>query len=217
MSDCLGGAKRFSVKAEIWQDVELRSGQRVQAGRTVEVQLRRPDRLHTEVRSTRRNRAMYYDGKSLTLVNRAQNFYGSAPVPDSLDKALDAATERFGLALPLEDFLVSNPYKSAMEQVTSGTDLGPVTVLGVPCEHLAFSRGTIDWQIWIQDGPRSVPRKFVITYKDEDGSPQYTAIFSDWDFQTPLPDFVFKYDPPVGASKIDVAEVKAKNEKKEDK
>ena len=217
MSDCLGGAKFFSVKAEIWQDVELRSGQRVQAGRNVEVQVRRPDRLHAEVHSTRRNRAMYYDGKSLTLANRAQNFYGSVPVPDSLDKALDAAAEHFGLAMPLEDFLVSNPYKSAMEQVTAGTDLGPVTVLGVSCEHLAFSRGTIDWQIWIEDGPRSVPRKFVITYKDEEGSPQFTAIFSDWDFQTPLPDFLFKFDPPLGASKIDVAEIKAKNEKKEDK
>src|ERR1051325_11492623 len=33
MSDCLAKAKFFSVKAEIWQDIDLSSGQRVQADR----------------------------------------------------------------------------------------------------------------------------------------------------------------------------------------
>jgi hypothetical protein len=212
MSDYLAQAPYFSVKAEIWQDVQLGSGQRVQAGRTVELQLRRPDRLHAEVRSTRRNRAMYYDGKTFSIFNRAENFYGSADIPGTIDDALDTASEKYGMTMPLEDFLVSDPYKSAVQGLTSGTLLGSVTVLDVPCQHLAFSRGNIDWQLWIEDGPRPVPRKFVITYKDEDGSPQFTAIFSHWDFDTKLPDFVFDFQPPAGASKIDITEVKARNQ-----
>jgi len=51
MGDFLGQAQSFSVNAEIWQDVTLSSGQRVQAGRTVVLQVRRPDRFHAEVRS----------------------------------------------------------------------------------------------------------------------------------------------------------------------
>ena len=212
MSDYLAQAQFFSVSAEIWQDIQLGSGQQVQAGRTVELQVRRPDRFHAEVRSTRRNRALYYDGKTLTILNRAQNFYGSIPAPATLDEALDVASERFGIALPLEDIVVSDPYKSAMSKVTSGIHLGSVTVLGVPCEHLAFSLGTVDWQIWIEDGARPVPRKIVITYKDEEGTPEYTAILSNWDFQTKLPDFVFNFEPPTGASKINVAEIKSENQ-----
>ncbi len=209
MGDYLAQAPFFSVNAEVWQDLQLGSGQRIQAGRTVTLQVRRPDRFHAEVRSPRRNRALYYDGKSITLLNRVRNFYGSIPAPASLDEALDTASDRFGITLPLEDLIVSDPYASAIQKVVSGRDLGPVTVLGVPCEHLAFSQDVIDWQIWIEDGVKPVPRKIVITYKDEDGSPQYTAIFSDWDFQTKLPDFLFTFEPPSGASKVNVAEIKA--------
>lgn len=64
----------------------------------------------------------------------------------------------------------------------------------------------------MEDGPRPVPRKFVTTYKDEPDSPEYTAIFSHWDFMTPLPDSVFKFEPPPGASKIKVKEMRAENQ-----
>jgi hypothetical protein len=134
------------------------------------------------------------------------------PAPGNLDEALDTASEKFGIEIPLEDFIVSDPYKNAMKDATWGKYLGPVTVLGVPCEHLVFTRGPVDWQVWIQDGPRPVPRKFVITYKDEEGSPQFTAILSDWDFETKLPDFVFQFAPSPGMAKIEVQEIKARNQ-----
>jgi hypothetical protein len=208
----LGQAQFFSVNAEVWQDVDLSSGQRVQTDRTITLQVRRPDRLHAEVHSTRRNRELLYDGEALTLFNRAQNFYGTVHTSGSLDEAMDTASERFGIAIPLEDFIRSDPHKDFLEKTVSGSDIGPVTVMGVPCEHLVFSQGDIDWQVWVEDGAVPVPRKFVITYKDEPDSPQFTAIFSNWDFTTKLPDFVFKFEPPAGATKIKVAEMKAENQ-----
>lgn len=215
MGDYLGQAKFFSVNAEVWQDVQLSSGQRAQAGRNIEVQVRRPNRYHSELRSTRHHRELIYDGSALTLLNRAENFYGTILAKGSLDDAMDLACEQFGITMPFEDFIRSDPHKDLLRKVTSGSDIGPVTVMGVPCEHLAFTQDNIDWQVWIQTGPRPVPRKFVITYKDEPDSPQYTAIFSNWDFNTQLPDFVFKFEPPPGASKIDVKEIRAENQPKE--
>lgn len=212
MGDYLGQAQFFSVSAEIWQDVQLSSGQRVQAGRNIQLQVRRPNRLRAEVHSTRRNRELIYDGSTITLFNRVQNFYGTVHASGSLDEAMDIACERFGITMPLEDFLRSDPHKDFLQKATQGTDIGPVTVMGVPCEHLVFSQDNIDWQLWIENGPRPVPRKFVITYKDEPDSPQYTAIFSNWDFETKLPDFVFKFEPPAGASKIKVKEIRAENQ-----
>jgi hypothetical protein len=212
MGDYLAQAQFFSVSAEVWQDIQLGSGQQIQAGRMIDLQVHRPNRFHAEVHSTRHNRGLYYDGKSITLFNRVQNFYGSIPAPATLDEALDVASERFGITMPLEDLIVSDPYQSAMRKVTAGIYLGPVTVLGVPCEHLAFSLGKVDWQIWIEQGAKPVPRKIVITYKDEEGTPEYTAILSNWDFQTKLPDFLFNFDPPVGAAKINVDEIKSKNQ-----
>lgn len=211
MGDYLGQAQFFSVNAEIWQDVQLSSGQRIQSGRTVELRVRRPNRLRAEIQSTRRNRELFYDGDALTLLNRAQNFYGTVRTSGSLDKVMDVASERFGIAIPLEDFIRSDPHKDLLQNVTGGVNLGPVSVLGVPCEHLAFTQTNIDWQIWIENGPKPVPRKFVITYKDEPDSPQFTAIFSNWDFETKLPDFVFKFEPPPGASKIKVKDFNSEN------
>jgi hypothetical protein len=212
MGDYLGQARFFSVHTEVWQDLELSSGQRVQAGRTVDINVRRPNRLHTAVHSSRRNREMFYDGSEITLFNRLENFYGTVKAPGALDEAMDLACERFGMAMPLEDFLRSDPHKDLLQKVASGSDVGPSTVLGTSCEHLAFTQNDIDWQIWIETGPRPVPRKFVITYKDEPNSPQYTAIFSNWDFATELPEFVFKFEPPANASKIRVKEIRAQNE-----
>jgi len=164
MGDYLAQAQFFSVSAEVWQDVQLGSGQQVQASRTIDLQVRRPDRFHTEIRSTRHSRALYYDGKSITLLNRVKNFYGSIPAPATLDEALDAACEHFGIAMPLEDLIVSDPCQSAMCKVTSGIYLGPVTVLGMPCEHLAYSLGNVDWQIGIEKRAKPVPRQIVMTY-----------------------------------------------------
>ncbi len=212
MGDYLGHAEFFSVNAEVWQDMQVSSGQRIQAGRTIELQVHRPNKLRAEVHSPRRNRELVYDGRAITLLNRIQNLYGTIRASGSLDEAMDAASERFGIAMPLEDFIRSDPHKDLTQKTTSGADIGPVTVMGVPCENLAFTQDNIDWQLWIENGARPVPRKFVITYKDEPDSPQYTAIFSNWDFTTQLPDFLFKFEPPAGASKIKVKDMKAENQ-----
>ena len=78
MGDYLGQAKFFS--AEVWQDVQLSSGERVQAGRNVEVQVRRPNRYHSELRSTRHHRELIFDGSAITLLNHAQNI-STVPSP----------------------------------------------------------------------------------------------------------------------------------------
>src|ERR1051326_1337063 len=51
MGEYLGRAKFFSVNAEIWQDIQLSNGQQIQAGRTLKLQVRRPNRLRAEVES----------------------------------------------------------------------------------------------------------------------------------------------------------------------
>src|ERR1041385_1002356 len=96
MGDYLAHAKSFSVSAEVWQDFQLSSGQRIQAGRTIDLQVRRPNRFRAEVHSTRRSRELVYDGSVITLLNRAQNFYGTVRTSGSLDEAMDVASERFG-------------------------------------------------------------------------------------------------------------------------
>jgi len=72
---------------------------------------------------------------------------------------------------------------------------------------LAFTQKEIDWQIWIEEGPRPLPRKLLITYKNEPLSPQYTAILSGWDLQPRLSDSFAEFHPPIGSDEIQFLKV----------
>lgn len=48
------------------------------------------------------------------------------------------------------------------------------------CQHLFFQGKDVDWQIWIEDSPESLPRKLVITEKKQLAAPQFTAVLGDW-------------------------------------
>ena len=200
----LTDAKAFCLKAEVWEDVVLPNGQKIQTTKTVEVQEQRPDRLHVEVHSPLHTRGMWYENKSLVLLDRVKNLYGVMEAPENIDKMIDFVEDRFGIQLPLGDLLVADPYGNCMGLAKTAEYLGTAPVLGVTCHHLAFTGENADWQVWIADGPKPLVHKIVINYKTKVGSPQYTAILSDWDLQSPISDSVFTFVPPDGAAKIDV-------------
>ena len=205
--DKLATAKAYTFKAEVWTDVVVED-HKITTTKTVEAQVRRPDRIHMETRSPRFSRGFWYDGKTFTLLDRPNNLYGSVAVSGTIDQVLDVANDQYGINFPLEDVLVNDPYPSASKALKSGVDLGKITILGTPCHHVAFSTERVDWQLWIQDGPNPLPRKLVITYKQEEGSPQYTAIFSDWNLKSSLSDKTFVFTPPKGAAKIEILPAK---------
>ena len=60
--------------------------------------------------------------------------------------------------------------------------------------------------VWIEAGARPLPRKFVITYKDELSSPQYIAVLTDWNLHPRIADDHFVFHPPAGADEIDFIE-----------
>jgi hypothetical protein len=199
----LTAAKAFSFKAEIWEDA-LVADHKVSTTKTVEFRVRRPDRLQVEIRSPQQSRGFWYEGKSLTLLARKANLYGTVAAPATLDQLIDTANDQYGINFPLEDLLLSNPYASAMAGIKGGVSFGKVTVLGTACTHLAFSGDVVDLQLWIQDGPSPLVRKIVLTYKQEPGAPQYTAILSDWNLAADLSDAAFLFTPPAGSAKIEV-------------
>ena len=201
--DTLSQARALSFKAEIWEDAVV-AGHKVATTKTVETQVRRPDRVRMEVKSAKRSRGFWYDGQSLTLLDRVGNLYGTVPVPASIDQVIDVANDKFGINLPLEDLLVNDPYASATAGIKGGAYFGRVELLGTPCQHIAFSTDRVDWQLWIEDGAKPLPRKLVITYKQEATAPQYTAIFSDWKLKSGLPEKTFVFTPPKGSARIEM-------------
>ena len=64
------------------------------------------------------------------------------------------------------------------------------------CTHLAFRGSEVDWQIWIEDGDKPLPRKFILTSKTVAGEPEFTVLIRSWDMAPKLTNSEFSFTPP---------------------
>ena len=204
MCACLAGARNLSFRVQDTMDELVDFGQKIQFGRVSKIALRRPDRLAVEVDGDLIDEQAWYDGRTVTLLDKRENSYGVIEVPDNIDAMLDYLAQQFGVAMPLADLIFSDPYQTAVPAIRNGVYVGLHRVNDVPCHHLAFRQDTVDWQLWVDAGQQPVPRKLVITYKAMPGQPQYTAVFSDWNLSASLPDELFAFKPPTGAAKVEL-------------
>src|SRR5271166_2038453 len=209
MSDYIGSAEQFTFHADISFDHVLPSGQKLQFAATEDVVLQRPSGLYIEWQSDLGNRQFWYDGKSITLHDPASRFYATTAAAPDIDTMLDNLVPQIDFAPPLADFLYHAPYRSVRGKLQYGIYLGVNDVDGRSCHTLAFVEKDIDWQIWIDTGPQPTPCKLIITYKTQPGQPQFTAMFTDWDFAPRIAEPVFTPDLPPGTEKIPFAPVVA--------
>jgi hypothetical protein len=204
MGQTLASAKAFSFEVNDSVDQIMDNGQKIQFDKTVKVLVRHPNALAATTSGDLEDMQYTYDGKKLALLNRKQNCYAVQDVPDTIDAMFDFMAQKFGLTAPLSDLMFADPYQTLIARVRSGSYLGLHQVNGVKCHHLAFRQDVIDWQIWIEDSDRPVPRKVVITYKEQPGHPQFTAIIDKWDLSASAPDSAFAFSPPSGAKPVDL-------------
>jgi len=204
MSERLARAGELALEAEeVYDEVPDHSPRR-QLTDLRRVAMRRPDRLVGDTSGDAMNRTFWYDGKVFSALDKEQNVWASGAVPPTVDKALDWVFDQTGTVIPLGDFLYADVYARLMGDVQRGVYLGIHEAAGVPCHHLSFEQATIDWQIWIDAGREPLPRKLVITYKTEDEVPQYSVTIRKWNLQAKLPDTLFAFSPPEGATRVEV-------------
>jgi len=162
MGEFLAKLPHFAFEAEETFD-EVPDGQlRRQLTNVRRVALERPNHLAADATGDTLNRASWYDGRTVTVLDKAHNVYATIEVPATIDATFDKLSDDYGVVLPLVDLLYSDPYGVLMEGVTYGRYLGIHQAAGVACHHLAFSQATIEWQIWIdaggQRGPAAAPQ-----------------------------------------------------------
>jgi hypothetical protein len=209
MGALLAGAQSFTFSSHSTIDHVLDSGQTVQVARNQRVVVRRPNGVAAVVEGDLEDLSFSYDGKRVTVVNPRNNSYATTDAPATIDATFDMLAEKFGLVIPLADLLFADPYKTLIANARSGQHVGTGYVFGTKCDHLAFRQTGVDWQVWIEQGPRPVPRKVVITYKEAPARPQYTAYLSDWDLNAPAKDDSFAAKIPEGAKRVEFGPVSA--------
>ena len=207
MSNLLGKTKSFSFRAVGYMDEVAETGQLVQISRESDVSVTRPSKLFVETEGDDVSRSAWYDRGKLTVLDKEQNEYTVIGVPKTIEAMLDFIIDEYGLTLPLADLLFSNPYKTLTSNVQLGSYIGLGQVGDHSCHHLLFEQELIDWQIWIDAGQSPVPRKFVITYKQEPGQPGYSVTMEKWDFKPTFANDLFEPDPPDDATEVQMNEL----------
>jgi hypothetical protein len=215
MGDYLKSADSFTFHAESSYDAIDRNGQKIRYGGTTDVAIHRPDRFRSKFIGDERQTQTFYDGKTVTIYNPVVNMYAITDVPPDIDSAIDKIFDKYGFSVPLADIVYADPYNILIADVIEGRWVGRHSIAGVPCNHLAFVQESIDWQIWIEDGTRPVPRQVLITYKDEPGWPQYLARLKSWDFQPQFSNDHFQFQSPAGSDEMEflvTSEMEVNNE-----
>jgi hypothetical protein len=206
MSAYLRTLKTFKVNFKLFKDEVLLSGQKIMIDGTSELTVQKPDRFYasTKMEEAHRDQQYYYDGKTFTIYGNTNKLYATFAAPGTIGELLDVAEERYNIGLPFTDLFIWGTDKADPSAIKSAIYIGPTQINDVTCDHYAFQNEDIDWQLWIQQGATPLPRRLVITTKEEEGQPQYISVM-DWKLSPKINNKLFTFVPPKDAHKIDFA------------
>jgi hypothetical protein len=212
MSDYLASQKFVSFGYDANFEVVTKEGQKLLLASSGTIDLSRPDKLRATRSGGFADVDMIFDGKTLTLLGKNANAYTQSDIPGSIDNLVDELREKLNRPIPGADLLSSNVYDQLMPEVIAGKDLGSGVIGGTECDHLAFRTRDTDWQIWIAQGARPYPCRYVITSKDVNQAPQYSIQIKDWKSGTEVSAANFGFTNTTNAKKVDVNDLADGNE-----
>ena len=202
-TEYLSSLKQFRVEADTTIEAVLPAGQKLQFGHRVAVTVQRPDKLRVDRVGELISQVFYYDGKSLSVNLPDDKYYATVPAPPTIEPMLDFARDRLDVIAPGADFVYKNAFERLTAGLTSAVIVGTGVIGGVRCTHIAFRNPEVDWQIWIQEGDKPLPRKFIVTSKRMPESPQFVVVMSKWDAAPKLTDAMFRFAPPKDSRQIE--------------
>jgi len=205
--EALASASAFSFHAEILFDEVLPPDVKVQFAGAMDYAVQRPDELAIEFHSDLGAKRLWYSGGNLTILDLPHMVYSSVAVPSTIDGMLTKVAEDHNVTIPLGDFAASDPCLLIHQQATYGGYIGINDVNGVDCDHIALSSPKADFQLWLDRSGKPIPRKVVINYRTDPGSPEYIAVLSNWKFPNKIPANHFRANLPRQAKRIEILKV----------
>ena len=204
-------AEQSSFQARTIRVYANPNGEPLHIFHTLKITMHRPNRLLVEVTGDDGSNKLVFDGKTAIIYSAAQNKYASLTVPEgTIEGMLKEAVGRLGVDFPLADLLTEAPNKAFLTGVTSGRVVNTVTIDGTPYDHLFFSQPPgIELELWLSKNEQSLPCRLIVTYRSLPGTPNFIAEFSDWNLNIGSSDADFAFQPPAGATQVELKPVAA--------
>ena len=207
MSNSLAAAKAFTYKSVSAIEVPAKSGQFLTLFSSVEVALKRPDKLRVRLTGEAPHFDFYYNGATVSAYAAAAPAFSTLQAPPTIDLMLSGLEQETGIRFASMPLLFSDPYRALSRGVSSAIVAGNGRVHGEPCVHLAFKSPGVNWEIWLEEGSRALPRRLATTFTDRPNSPRTIVEFSRWNLHPWLTAGSFKFQAPKGTPEIPFATV----------
>jgi hypothetical protein len=207
MSDYMTAQKVMSLSYDTNFEIVTKDKQKLMLASSGTLILDRPDKIRATRQGGFADVEMVFDGKTLTLLGKNVNLYGQVDVPGTIDHLIDELREKYHRPVLGADLLMSNVYDELMSDVIDVKDLGSGVIGGTECDHLAFRKKEVDFQIWIAQGARPYPCRYVITSNLVANAPQYSVQVRDWKTGNEVASDDFSFKNPTNAKKVDLKDV----------
>jgi hypothetical protein len=196
MSAYLSSLNSFRLVSEGSLDVITNDDQKVQLDMVTTYQVTKPGGIRIDWVSDQKNRQFYYDGKHFTLVAPTMGYYATVDAPPTIREFLAALYERTGVELPLADLFrwADEDHVDDIALLTSAFSVGTATLDGVATDHWAYRTADYDFELWMEQGDRPVPRKYVLIDRTDPTLPAFTARLT-WQTNPTLDATAFTYVP----------------------
>jgi hypothetical protein len=207
MTDYVAAQQAISFGYDMSLEVVAKNDQKLTLASSGDVELARPDKVRASRSGGFVDIVTVFDGKTLTILGRNANIYTQVAIPGSIDHLVDELRTKYNRPLPAADLLISNSYDELMEDVVDVKDLGSGVIGGTECDHFAFRKKDVDWQIWIAQGKRPYPCRYDIATKIVAGSPAYSIQIRDWKTGGEVTSAGFGFTAPPGARQVDLSDL----------
>lgn len=203
MADTLAQAKGFTVTINDRFDVVQDDGEKIEFGDRRNITLTRPDGLRVEAEQSDGTKTLVtYDGKAVTVFKPDQNVYGQTDKAGSVDDAIRFVVRDLQIRVPLAMLLVTTLPDELGQRLQALDYVERDTLTPVPTDHLAGRTEDVDFQVWIPAEGPPLPQRITITYKNDEGEPQYRADLTNWVLDPSVAPDQLAFTPPAGAERI---------------
>lgn len=170
---------------------------------TVHYTVSPPDRLAAHVLGDGFERRVVYDGQTIVVYAPRQRRFARIPAPGDISTFLARMDALTGIELPIASVFAWGTAADPLHGMTSGSYAGTGSIDGRACEHYAYDRAKVSWNIWVDES--HLPCKLVMVDTQDPGLPGYSADVTIKPGQ--IPDEAFRFEPESGAREVDLAEI----------
>ena len=201
MGEYLRGLPKFQVDAQLSQDVIVGTGQKIKVLGTSRLVIDGKTRMRANLTTDGLSRSFFYNGKKFTQYSPTLKYFTTVDAPATVLETVHAVEKHYGLQLPMEDLFRFGLDEAQIKALTVAAYVGPSTVNGKVCDHLAIRGPGVDWQVWMTRSEKPLPCKLVVTRTDKPSQPEFSADYQ-WNLDPTMSAAGFTFKPAKGDAEI---------------